>query len=150
MADIIDGVVARHVLLLQEIGGMAFAFGKNRDQHIGAGHLLASRRLHVNDGALNDALKTRRRLGVFAAVGDQIVEFLVDIFAKVLLQKIEIDRAGAQDRGGIAIIDQAQQQMLERGVFVMALVGDGERAMERLFEIAGEGRHGLQPLISFP
>ena len=43
VADVVDRVVARHVLLLQEIGGMAFALGEDRHQHIGAGHLLASR-----------------------------------------------------------------------------------------------------------
>ncbi len=129
---------------------MALPFGEDRDQHIGARHLLASRRLDVNDGALNDALKARRRLGVFAAIADQIVELLVDVVAKVLLQMVEIDRAGAKNRRSVAIIRQAQKQMLQRGVFMMALVGDGECAMERLFEIAGEGRHRLQPLISFP
>ena len=34
--------VARHVLLLQEEHRMAFAFGKQRDQHVGAGHFLAA------------------------------------------------------------------------------------------------------------
>ena len=60
MADIIDRVVAGHVLLLQEISGVAFALGKDRDQHIGAGHLLAAGRLHMDHGALNDALETGR------------------------------------------------------------------------------------------
>ena len=41
VADVIDRVVARHVLLLQEVRGMALTLGKNGDQHIGAGNLLA-------------------------------------------------------------------------------------------------------------
>src|SRR5476649_168247 len=36
VADIIDGVVTRHVLFLQEIGGVALALGKDRHQHVGA------------------------------------------------------------------------------------------------------------------
>ena len=32
--DEIDGVVARHILFLQEVGGVAFAFGKDCDQHV--------------------------------------------------------------------------------------------------------------------
>src|SRR5208282_392187 len=83
VADIIDRVVARHVLLLQEIGGVAFALGENRDKHIGAGDFLPPRGLNMNDRPLDDALKSRRRLGVLAIVADQIVEFLVDIFAKI-------------------------------------------------------------------
>src|SRR5262245_6168564 len=43
VADVIDRVVARHVLLLQEIRRMALALGKDRDQDIGARHLLAAR-----------------------------------------------------------------------------------------------------------
>ena len=44
VADVVDRVVAGHVLLLQEIGGVALALGEDRDQHVGAGHLLAARR----------------------------------------------------------------------------------------------------------
>jgi hypothetical protein len=42
VADVIDRVEAGHVLLLQEEGGVAFPFGEDRHQHIGAGHLLAA------------------------------------------------------------------------------------------------------------
>ena len=75
MADVIDRVVARHVLLLQEIGGMTFALGEDRHQHIGAGHLFAAGGLHVNDRALDHALESGGRLGVLRAIGDQIFEF---------------------------------------------------------------------------
>jgi len=39
---------------------MALALGKDRDQDVGAGNLFAPRRLHVDDGALNDALEAGR------------------------------------------------------------------------------------------
>ena len=55
--NVVHRVVARHVLLLQEEGGMALALGEDRDQHIGARHFLAARRLHMDDGALDDALE---------------------------------------------------------------------------------------------
>ena len=64
VADVIDRVVARHVLLLQEIGGMALALGENRDEHVRAGHLFTAGGLHVDDGALNDALKAGGGLGI--------------------------------------------------------------------------------------
>ena len=104
----------------------------------------------MNDRPLDDALKSRRRLGVLPILANQIVEFLVDIFAKILFQQIEIDRTGTQDRGGVPVIGQTEQQMFERGIFVMPLVGDSQGPVQRLFEIAGEGRHWLQPLIFFP
>ena len=56
--NIIDRVIARHVLFLQEEGGMALALGEDGDEHVGAGHFLAARRLHMNDGALDDALES--------------------------------------------------------------------------------------------
>ena len=75
VADVIDRVVARHVLLLQEISGVALAFGEDRDQHVGAGDLFAPRRLHVDDRALDHALEAGGRLGILGAVGDQVFEF---------------------------------------------------------------------------
>ena len=42
VTDIIDGVVTRHVLLLQEISRMTFALREDRDQHVGAGDFLAA------------------------------------------------------------------------------------------------------------
>jgi hypothetical protein len=56
MADVVDGVVARHPLLLQQIGGMGLTLGEDRDQHVGARHLVAARRLRANDGALDHPL----------------------------------------------------------------------------------------------
>ena len=141
VADVVDRVVARHVLLLQEIGGVAFALGEDRDQHVGAGHFFATGRLHMDDGALDHALEAGGRLGILAAVDDQIIEFGLDVRRKIAPQLVEIDVAGAHDRGGILIVDQRQQQVLERRVFVVALVGQRERAMQRLFETARESRH---------
>ena len=57
VADVVHRVVAGHVLLLQEVGGVALALGEDRDQHVGAGHLLAARRLHVDHRALDHPLE---------------------------------------------------------------------------------------------
>ena len=57
VGNVIHRVIAGHVLLLQEEGGMAFTLGKDGDQHIGAGYLLAAGGLHMDDGALDDALE---------------------------------------------------------------------------------------------
>ena len=71
MGDVVDRIIARHVLFLQEIGGVGFAFGKDRDQHIGTGHFGAARGLHMDRGALDDALESggRHRFGAFD-IGD--------------------------------------------------------------------------------
>ncbi len=136
VADVVDRIVPRHVLLLQKIRGMAFALGEDGDQHVRPRHLVAAGRLHMNHGALDHALEARCRLRVVAAVDDQVVELGLDISRQVAAQLVEIDVAGAHDRGGVLVVDQRQQEMLERRVFVMALVGERQRAVERLFEAA--------------
>ena len=141
MADVVDRVVAGHVLLLQEIGGVALALGEDRDQHVGAGHFLAAGRLHMDHGALDHALEPGGRLGILVAVGDQIVELGFDVGDEAALELVEIDIAGAHHRGRVLILDQREQQMFERGVFVVPLVGERERPVERLFEAARKSWH---------
>jgi hypothetical protein len=86
VADVVDRVVAGHVLLLQEIGGVALALGEDRDQHVGAGHLLAARRLHMDDGALDHALEPGGRLGILVALGHQVVELGLDVGDEAALE----------------------------------------------------------------
>ena len=141
MADVIHRVVAGHILLLQEIGGVALTLGKNRHEHVGACDFLPPGRLHMDHRTLDHALKTRRGLGIFAPVTDEIVELLVNIVAEVLPQQFDIDGTGPQHRRRVVVFGQAQKQVFERRIFMMTLVGDRKSAMQRLFEIAREGRH---------
>ena len=136
VADVVHRVVARHVLLLQEVRGVAFALGEDGDEHVGAGHFLAAGRLHVDHGALDDALETGGGLGlVVARVGREIGELVVDVVEQALLQRLEIDRARAHHGGGVAVVEQREQQMLQRGVFMPAFVCGSERPVQRLFQI---------------
>ncbi len=117
---------------------MAFALREDRDQHVGARHLLAARGLHVHDGAMNDPLERRRRLGLRRAAHDQRAELVVEIGRDAPAQLIEIDVARAHDGGSVAVVDQREQQMLQRRVLVMALVGELERTVKRSFETLRE------------
>src|SRR6185437_213664 len=97
--DVVDRVEPGHVLLLQEIDGVAFALGEHRDQHVGAGHLLAPRRLHMDRGALQYALKARGRLCILgvAVADDEVGQLVVDIGRDVAAQPVDIDAARTQD-----------------------------------------------------
>ena len=117
---------------------MDFALGEHRDQHVGAGHLLAAGGLDVDRGALQDALEAGGRLGVAGAVGHQAGKLVVEIVDDVAAQPVEIDAAGAQHRGGILVLGQRQQQMLKRRIFVAPLVGLGQRPMQALLEVTRE------------
>jgi hypothetical protein len=89
----------------------------------------------MDHGALDHPLKAGSRFCVFASVGDQVFEFLVDIVPQVLAQSVQLYRAGAHHGGRIAVVDKAQKEVLEGRIFVVALVGSRKRTMERLFEI---------------
>ncbi len=75
----------------------------------------------MNDRALDDAVEPGGRLRLLAAFTDEVFEFVVDVFRDRLLQRRQIHVAGAHDRCGIDVINQRKQQMLKRGVFVLAL-----------------------------
>ena len=120
---------------------MALALGEDRDQHVGAGHFLAAGRLDVDHRALDDALEAGGRLGILGAIGDQIVELGFQISDETAAQLVQIDVARPHDRGGVLVFDQREQEVLERGVFVMAFVGERQSPVERLFKAAREGWH---------
>src|SRR6185369_16678238 len=57
VADVGHRIESAHVLLLEEIDGIALALGEERDEDVCPGHLIAARRLDVEDRALDDALE---------------------------------------------------------------------------------------------
>ena len=120
---------------------MALALGEDRDQHVGAGDLLAAGRLHMDHRALHHALEAGGRLGVLGAVGNEVLELGLEIVDEAAAQLVEIDAAGSHHRGGVLVVDQRQQQVLERRILVMPLVRDGQRAMQGLFKALRESRH---------
>ena len=135
VADEIHRVEPRHVLQLQEIDRVAFALGEQRHQHIRAGHLVAAGGLHVDRGALHHALEAGGGLRIAGPVGRQAGEILVEELRQIRAQLVEVDATGAQHRGGIGVVGQAQQQVLQRRVFVTAFAGERQGAVQRLFEV---------------
>ena len=92
----------------------------------------------MDDRALDHALEARRRLRILVALGHEVRELVVDVVGEVVAQHVEIDGAGIHDGGRVAVVDQREEQVLQRRVFLVALVGEGERAVKRLFEAIGE------------
>ena len=127
---------------------MALALGEDRHQDVGAGDLLAARGLDVDDGALDDPLEAGGRLRILVVAGHQIVELGVDVGQHRMLQLVEIDVAGPHHGGRLGIVDQRQQQVLERRIFMMTLVGERQRLMQRLFQALGESRHSKPHFFS--
>ena len=123
--DIVYRVEPGHFLLLQVIDRMALAFRKQRNKHIGPSHFFTTGTLYVDRRPLEHPLEAGSRLRVFGTIGDQVGEFVVEVFTELGAQLVEVDATGSQDRYGILILGEREQQVLKRGVFVTALVGVG-------------------------
>ena len=136
MGDIVDRVIAGHVLLLQEIGGVALPLREDGNQHIGAGDFLAAGGLDVDDRALDHALEAGRGLGVLAHGGGQGGQVGVHIQGERGLQADKVDVAGAHDGARFGVVDKRQQKVLQSGVFVPTLIGVGDRPVQGFFEVA--------------
>ena len=98
----------------------------------------------MGHGAMDHALEAGGRLGVAMGVEHQSRQLVVDIAGQLVAQQIEVDVAGAHHRRRIAVVDQRQEQMLQRRVFVTALIGILQSAPESLFE-TGRKRSHLDP-----
>ncbi len=83
--------------------------------------------------ALHHALESGGGLRLGRAVGREAREILVEELHEFAAQLVEVHAARAQHRGRVAVVDQAEQQVLEGRVFVAALAREAERAVERLF-----------------
>ena len=112
---------------------MAFAFAEQGDQDIGAGHFVAAGGLDVDGGALDDALEAGGWFGVAGAVGGEAGQVLVEELGEFAAQLVDVHAAGAQDGDGVGVVGQTQQEVFEGRVFVFALGGETESAVERLF-----------------
>jgi len=69
------------------------------------------------------------------------LQFIIDIFNEIAAQEIEINIASPHHSGRVLIIDQSEQKMLERGIFMVALICESERLVKGLFETARKGWH---------
>ncbi|MCY1171418.1 hypothetical protein D9M73_115280 [compost metagenome] len=120
VADEADRIETAHILLLQEIDGVAFALAEQGDQHIRAGHFIAAGGLHMQDRALDDALEARGGRGVGGGIDLQRLKFGIEIMFDGRSQLSGVHAAGLHHLRRMFVVDQGEQQMLERGIFVPA------------------------------
>ena len=95
------------------------------------------------DRALDHPLESRGRLRIGIILGLEGLVFLIEILLHHLAKLGQIDAAGGHHLRGILVIDQRQQEVLERRIFVPPLGRIAERIVERAFKILGETGHGL-------
>ena len=141
MRQVIDDVQPRDVLLVQVIDRVRVLLAEDRDQHVRAGDFLLARGLHVVDRALQHALESERRLGVAPVV---VIEL-----ARPTCRSPAPARCAAaaksvplalQDQLGRRIVEQREQQVLDRHVLMARLAGALVALADAVFEIFAE--HG--------
>ena len=71
--------------------------------------------------------------GIARPVGGQAGQVLVEELLQIAPQLVQIHAAGPQHGRRIRIVGKAEQQVLQGGVFVTALAGEGQGAVQRLF-----------------
>ena len=67
---------------------------------------------------------------------DQRAQLVVHVVGQRGAQRSQLDVTGAHDAGGVLVVDQREEQMLEGRVFVLSLIGIGDRPVQGLFELA--------------
>ena len=75
--------------------GVRLTLAEQGHQHVCAGHFVAPAALHMNGGALDDALEAGRGLGVASALRHQHGQILVQEFGQVALELVHIHATGA-------------------------------------------------------
>ena len=105
MTDVLHRVEAGHLLLLQEIGGVALALGEDGDEHVGTRHLLAAGGLHVHHGAMDDALEAGGRLRLGRILGNQSAQVVVEIGGYARAQRVQIDGTGPHNCCRVSIVE---------------------------------------------
>ncbi len=139
MGDVVHHIDTRDALLLEQEHRLAFLFAEDRHQDIGPGHFALAGTLHVEHRTLQDALEAQRRLGfaLVVVLRDQR-RGGIDEFLQVAPQLVQVGTARTQYRCRRLIVQQGQQQVLNRHEF-MAF---GPRLLEG--EIEGDFELSIQ------
>ena len=95
----------------------------------------------MQDRALDHSLETRGWLWISAIFGLQRLVFLVEILLHDFAQLGQIHPASGHDLRCIFIINQREQQMLQRGIFMPTLGCVSEGIVQRSFEVLGKTWH---------
>ena len=92
----------------------------------------------MQDGALDDALETERRLGIDLVAARHLGRVLLDELAELLAHIHDLRAAGTQHLDGGGVIQHRQQQVLHRDEFMALLSGIHECHVQRDFKFLGD------------
>ena len=90
---------------------------------------------------LDHPLEARSRRGIALLAGLKRLIFLIEVLLHDIPEVAKLDPAGLHHGGSVGIVDQREQQVLQRGVLVAAIRGMSERGMQGLFKVLGKTGH---------
>ncbi len=91
----------------------------------------------MHDGTLDHALKAQSRLGVHLFGACDLGRVVLDEIAQSFAQIIDVGCASAQHFGGAGVVQQSQQQVLNRNEFVALLTGLNKGHVQTDFQFLG-------------
>ena len=126
---------------------MAFALAEQREQDMGTGDLVLARRLHPDGGALDHALEAGGGLWLALARGHQPRQVVYDEAGQASPQFLQVGVAGPQCHLRVGIVEQGEEKVFQRGVFVPLRGGEGQGGLQGALK--GTGQHGVSdPRVS--
>ena len=146
--NVVDNVETRNPALIQEIDGVRFLLAEHGDEHVRTGHFLLARRLDVQDGALDHALETLRRLRVRIGMSSEPGRVLIDEIGENAAQLVEIDAARFQHFGRRRVVQHREQQVLDGDELVLLLSRFDKSHVEGDFQFLGN--HGASSDFGAP
>jgi hypothetical protein len=122
---------------------VALLFAEDGDQDIGDADFLATARLHMEHGTLQDALEPERRLDLAVLARLQARRARFDVRMQLGGETVGVCAAGAQHLADLRGLEDGVQQMLHGE----ELVPSGTRLMERLVDASFEFVRQHFPLL---
>ena len=133
--DEIDHVEARDLGAVQQVHRVALLLAEDGDEHVGDADFLLARGLHVEHGALQDALEAERRLHFAVFVVRQARRGAVEVLVERVLEPGQVRAAGAQDLAHLGGVEDRQQQVLDREELMASFARLGEGVVQTEFEL---------------
>ncbi len=116
---------------------MGFVFPEDRHQDVSAVDDLLLGRKRVDRGALQHPFNADRLLRVRFHSGGQPFDRLLQELLEALLEAPDVRAAGRQDLPRLSILEQCEEQVLEREVLVVHPLGVRERQSKARLQFLG-------------
>ena len=134
MRDVVQDVEPGDALGGQQLGGVALRLLENRREHVAGVRLVAPGALDVHDGGLQHAPERHRLFRLALAAALVAFDRLVEERRQGLAQGRQIGAAGGENPFTVRIVQEREQQVLEREVRVLARDRFAERHGEDDFK----------------